>query len=235
MRVGFFRIHESTIALWPGLRCCAFVVVPTASTQGDIMSAYQLLVFVHVAAATALLAGSVIGSPAVRRAVRGAATTRDLRAFLTIGRPLAVLEPVAAVVVLASGIYLTSVIRFWALGWVQVAVAFWVVNAALAGTLVKPAIERIAREAHATTGQVIGERLDALRWSDRWSYGGDLVGATDVAMLFLMTVKPGHVGSLAAVAAAWAVVLGARLLRRRSRPAAAAPAPPAPFVPAGGS
>jgi hypothetical protein len=174
------------------------------------MNLYLLILFVHVAAAVALLSGSVIGSPAVRRAVRRARTTDDIRAVLAVGRPLLVLEPVAALLVLGSGLYLTSALRFWTLGWVQVAMAAWVVNAVVAAALVKPAIGRVALGAAATAGAV-GEGLHALRWSPRWSAGGDVLLANDVAILFLMVAKPGLGASLFTVAGAHALVIATRM------------------------
>src|SRR5262245_4306315 len=68
------------------------------------MGLYEVVVFVHVAAAMALLSGSVVASPAVRAAVRRAQTTQEIRAYLAIGRPLLVLEPAAAIAVLATGV-----------------------------------------------------------------------------------------------------------------------------------
>jgi uncharacterized membrane protein len=184
------------------------------------MSLYLLIVFVHVAAAVALLSGSVIASPAVRAAVRRADTAQELRAFLTIGRPLSVLNPVSALLVLGSGIYLASMAHFWSLGWVQVAVVFWLVNSVTAGAFVKPAIMRVAAEAATASEGPVGERLDRLRWSPRWSFGGDLLLANDVAMLFLMTMKPKLAESLLAVVLANVVVLTLRLASHRSRSAA---------------
>jgi hypothetical protein len=77
------------------------------------MNLYALVVFVHVAAAVALLSSSVVAYPGVRRAIRRAHTTQEVRAYLAIGRPPLLLEPVSAVVVLSSGIYLTNVANFW--------------------------------------------------------------------------------------------------------------------------
>ena len=176
------------------------------------MGLYELIVFAHVAAAFALLSGSVVASPAVRAAVRRARTSQDVRAFVSIGRPLAVLEPVSAVIVLVSGIYLTSVANFWALGWVQVATAFWIVNAAVAGAMVKPAIDRIAAAAAtAADGPVTGQ-LDALRRSPRWAYGGDLLMVNDAAMLYVMVMKPELAGSLIAVAGTILAVMAVRTI-----------------------
>jgi hypothetical protein len=189
------------------------------------MSLYLLIVFVHVAAAVALLSGSVVASPAVRAAVRRAGTTQELRAFLTIGRPLSVLNPVSALLVLGSGVYLASMAHFWSLGWVQVAVVFWLVNSVTAGVFVKPAIMQVAAEAATAPEGPVGERLDQVRWSPHWSFGGDLLLANDVAMLFLMTIKPRLAESLLAVILANVLVLSFRLASHRSRAAAAAAAP----------
>jgi hypothetical protein len=175
------------------------------------MNLYLLILFVHVAAAVALVSGSVIGSPAVRRAVRRARTTDDIRAVVAVGRPLLVLEPVAALLVLGSGLYLTSALRFWTLGWVQVAMAAWLVNAAVAAALVKPAIGRVAAGVAATAG-VVGEGLHALRWSPRWSAGGDVLLANDAAILFLMVAKPGLGASLFTLAGANALVVATRMV-----------------------
>lgn len=176
------------------------------------MGLYDLLVFVHIAAAVALLSGSVVGSPAVRAAVRRARTTQEMRAYLGIGRPLPLLEPASALVVLATGVYLTGVASFWSQGWVQVAIAFWLVNSAVAGGMVKPVIRRVVAQAATLPDGPVGQHLDALRWSARWSIGGDLLLANDAAMLYLMTMKPGLAESLLVVAAANVVVAGVRAI-----------------------
>jgi uncharacterized membrane protein len=182
------------------------------------MSLYLLMVFLHVAAAVALLSGSVVGSPTVRAAVRRARTAAEIRAYLSIGRPLLVLEPAGAVVLLATGVYLTSMVRFWSQGWVQVSLVAWLVNAVAAAVLVKPAIARVAAEAAAADG-VPSQRLHRLRWSRRWSTGGDLLLANDASILFVMILKPGLAGSLLTVAASNAVVLLGRMVVSRTRPA----------------
>lgn len=183
------------------------------------MGSYTLVVFIHIAAAVLLLATSILGEPAVRAAARRTTSPQELRAFLEVGRPMSVLSPVAAVVLLASGIYLATVGRFWTLGWVQVATAFWVVNSALAGLVVRPAIDRVAAAASDATDRSIGERLDAARWSSGWSLGVDAMAANDAAILYLMTMKPGFAGSLAVVLVANLAVAGVRFMFSAPRPA----------------
>lgn len=183
------------------------------------MDVYQLTVLIHVAAAVALLSASVIASPGVRRAVRRARTAEEVRTSLAVGRPLLVIEPASAMVVLASGIYLSGAVNFWGLGWVQVAIVFWVVNAAVAAALVKPVLGRLTSLAAGSPDGPVRSDLEALRWSPRWSLGGDLLLANDAAMLYLMTMKPDLTGSLIAVAVANLVVAaaGAGLRARRAQ------------------
>jgi uncharacterized membrane protein len=177
------------------------------------MGRYELTVLLHIAAAVLLLSGSVVASPAVRAAVRGAQTTRELRAYLKIGRPLLILEPASAIVILVTGAYLTSVANFWSLGWVQVSLVAWFVNAVVAASMVKPAMSRLALDAAETVGDEVGPRLHARRWSNRWSIGGDVLLANDAASLCVMTLKPEWTGALVFVVAANILVSGVRAAR----------------------
>jgi hypothetical protein len=177
------------------------------------MGLYELMVFLHVVAAVALLSGSVLASPAVRAAVRRAQTTQEMRAYLAIGRPLLVLEPVSAILLLATGVYLTTTAGFWALGWIQASLAAWVVNAGVAATLVKPAISGLAAVVKTSPDGDVGPHLDSLRWSDRWSIGGDMLLANDAATLYLMVVKPDLAGALALLVGANLVISGVRAAR----------------------
>ena len=179
------------------------------------MDVYHLIRFVHIASAVALLACSVIASPGVRAATRRATTTQDMRAYLAIGRPLHALEPASAFVVLATGLYLTGVAGFWQVAWVQVAIAFWIANSVAAATLVKPAMTRVAQALNSAPDGPVGQQLDGLRWSARWSLGGDILLSTDAAMLYVMVMQPGLAGSLVAVVALNLVIALLRVARSR--------------------
>jgi hypothetical protein len=179
------------------------------------MNTYQLVVFGHVAAAVALLSGSLLGSPAIRSGVRRAGTLQELLICLRLGRPLAVLNPVAALLVLVTGVYLANYTRTWTMDWVQVAVAFWIINVIIAAGLVKPAVAAVATGAAATADARadarIDARLDALRWSLRWTVGGDLLMANDAAILAIMVLRPGLTASLLTVALSNGFVAAGRL------------------------
>ena len=191
------------------------------------MSLYPFIVFIHIAAAAILVGGSVLAGPLVRAAARRTRATQDLRAFLTLAHTLEAVDPIVAMVVLASGVYLTSVSNFWTFGWVQVSTAFWMASSFVAVGVVKPLLGRLAAEAKAAADAQVSERLNALRWSARWTYGGDFLAATDAAVLYLMTMKPGLFCSLAVVAAAYILIFAVRLVVGRSRPVVAERSEPA--------
>ena len=208
------------------------------------MSAYTLVVFLHIAAAVLLLATSIVGEPLVRAAVRRATGVHELRAYLRIGRPMARLSPLAAILVLITGLYLTSQGRFWALGWVQAAIGFWVVNSVLAAVVIRRAVDAVAAAAGPsvaagadaagariappgvpgpgvaveTTGAVVGARLDAARWASPWSWGLDALAANDAVTLAIMTLKPSLGGSLLLFLLANAGVAGGRMAFGDRRP-----------------
>lgn len=199
------------------------------------MNTYMLVVFAHIAAAAVLVGGSMLAAPGVRAAARRARTPQELGASLAVGRPLYVVDPVAALAVLASGVYLTSVTHWWSAAWVQIATALWVLSSITSTVVVKPAVQRLAAEAAAAVDGPIDQRLNALRWSRRWSLGGDLLFANDAAVLFLMVMKPGPAGSILAVVLVNALVLGGGAALRRLRFIGVKPTGAPPLAQAGGA
>lgn len=198
------------------------------------MSSYTLVLFVHIATATVLVGGSILAAPAIRAAVRRSGRVEELRTFLSFGKPLEVINPMSAILVMATGAYLSSVAHWWTLGWIQVSVAVWVANSVVARAVVTPALHLLTRESADAADGPIPEVLDAMRWSPRWSHGTDMLLANDVATLFLMTVRPGLPGSVAVVLVANAVVLATGHVLRRSRRAGRMRAGSPPLAPAAG-
>jgi len=184
------------------------------------MSFYMLVLLLHVVSATLLLGTSIVGEPAVRAAARRTSRPGELRAYLGVGERMAPISPVAALGVLATGLYLTGAIGAWSLGWVQLSMALWLVNSVVAVAVVKPAIGRVAAEAGETSDASIGLRLDEARWSAGWTWGVDILATNDAAMLCIMVLKPGLAGSLATLVLAYTVVVAGRAVRGRRRPPA---------------
>jgi uncharacterized membrane protein len=182
------------------------------------MNLYMVVVFIHVAAAIALVSSSVIMAPRVRAAIRDATTIEDVRSYVNISRPLHLLEPLSALLVLLTGIYLTSVASFWTQGWVQIAVVCWIANSIIASVFVNPVLGRLATTPALPFDATIPPELEAVRRSPRWIASGDALMANDMAMVWLMTIKPDLVGSLLAVAFSNAAAISWRAMRRPSRP-----------------
>lgn len=182
------------------------------------LSAYSLAIVMHLAAATVLVGGS-ISSLHVRRAMREASSVGDLRRWLVFARQSSAANPVAALVLLGTGIYLGSR-GWWAFGWFYVALAAWLGNSLLATLVLKPAgMSLAAAMAGAPDTTAIDDRVDALRRSIRWRVAGATMLASDAAMLLLMVTKPSLTGSLALAMGAVAIGIGVTLFgARRSRP-----------------
>jgi hypothetical protein len=79
------------------------------------ISIYSTVLIVHVFAAVVLI-GSALHAPLARGLVRTAATLDDLRRALDFSRRATRWNPVAAVALLGSGVYLGS-IGWWSLPW----------------------------------------------------------------------------------------------------------------------
>lgn len=178
------------------------------------LSIYTLVLFVHVMSAIVLI-GSGLIAPLTHRSIREARTLTELRRWLAFSRRSTKWNPVAALALLASGIYLGS-IGWWTQAWFFVAVGAWLLNAALAAGVVGRAADSLAEAAAAGEGDgLVPAAVDLLRHAPRWRLAHDAMLANDVAILWVMMAKPDLVGSVAVVAVAVAAAAGASWLRRR--------------------
>jgi uncharacterized membrane protein len=165
------------------------------------MDLYSVGLFVHIGAAIVLIGGSILATSAIRAAVLRATTLPELRGWLAAGRPLAIIDPVASFTLLGSGLYLTQAGGWWGAGWVHIAIVLWLANTAVAVVVVRPAMHELAICAMSAGDGPVGPALDRLRRTRRWSVGHHVLLANDVGVLYLMTNKPGYLGSIAAVVA----------------------------------
>jgi hypothetical protein len=186
------------------------------------MTVHALVLFAHVVAATVLVGGSLV-APFARHAIRDAPTLGALRPWLSFVRNSTRLHPLAALVLLASGVYLAA--GRWSEGWLPVSTALFVVTSLVAVKAVGARGERIAALAASAGEGPIGPDIDALRRSAAWGVAGDVLVANDLAALFLMSVQPGLLASIAAVVVSNGVVAALRAVRGGAP--APAPAPEA--------
>lgn len=177
------------------------------------MSPYSLVVLVHVTAATLLIGSSTVGMY-TRHAIAGARSLAVLRTWLEFGRRSSQANPVLALAVLGSGVYLGSY-GWWQQSWFYVALAAWVLNTALAACAIRPTAGALAAAASRAVGDAISADVDVIRRSPVWPVAGATMRGTDLAMLYLMFNKPSLVESCVVVAGVAASFVVVALVRDR--------------------
>lgn len=170
------------------------------------ISIYSTILVVHVLSAVVLI-GSALHAPLARGLVRTAGSLDDLRRALEFSHRATTWNPLAALVLLASGIYLGS-IGWWSLAWFYVAVAAWIANLVLAVTVIQRTERAMATMAGTTGDGPLPPALDALRRGRVWHLAHAVMLANDLAMVYVMYTKPELSGSLLVVLAALAVAIG---------------------------
>lgn len=180
------------------------------------MHLYSIVLSLHIAAATVLVGGSILVAPTVRRWIRDASTVSGIRHWLAATKPLAAADPISALVLLATGVYLASIGHWWRLGWVQIALVMWFVNSGIARKFVGPAMGRVAELASSAETEEIGADLETARNSRALTLARDVMLANDLGILFLMSSKPGYLGSVVTMVVANALVVGFRTIQDRS-------------------
>ncbi|MFP5308068.1 MAG: DUF2269 family protein [Actinomycetes bacterium] len=188
------------------------------------MELYSVVLFVHVVAAIGLVGGTAwlhLSTVLARRA----ATVDGARSQVEyIGTVTKASMPFALVTV-AAGLYLAFAGDHWGAGWPGVSLGLFVVAGAIAGGAIAPGVAALREVVdaapagpvpHDVREAMADRRLVLLPW---------VLTGVDLAIVFLMTVKPALGTSLAvgALGVALGVVLGAR----ETRHLAGAPAAPA--------
>jgi hypothetical protein len=180
-------------------------------------SIYSSVVFVHALAAIVLM-GSSLSFIFTRRAIRSAGTVQELRGWLAFARSSAAANPVAALALLATGVYLGSQ-GWWTQPWFFVALALFFLDVLYAVRRAHAAGAELRQAAGEAPAGAVPEALDRLRWSTGLDTPHDVLLASDLAVLFIMFVKPGLAGCAAALAVAAVAVSIAHVRRRAGRQA----------------
>jgi uncharacterized membrane protein len=181
------------------------------------MDLYTLGKFTHVAAAIVLV-GSYLVAPVVHGAIRASTDVRVLRALARLLQRVITASGPAALLVLASGVYMTLTGWSFTVTWIVVALVLFVVNGTIAMSMVDPNVKKLLAAVNEVPGGALDRKLLELVHDAKVVGAMRIVVGVDVAIVSLMVFKPGPVGAVAV--AGGGLVLGsslAALASRRSR------------------
>ncbi len=181
------------------------------------MSLHGTALWLHIVAAILLVGGSAWTHVAATR-LRRSHTVDEARAhaatihgFVRASMPL-------AVVTLVAGAYLATVGSYWTSPWLVTSLVLFVAIGALSGSRVDPAVtELVAVLDEAPPGPLPAAARDAMH--ARGLELAAVFGGLDLAIVFLMSNKPGLL--VAVVTAVVGVTIGLVLAARERRPAVA--------------
>lgn len=180
---------------------------------------YDVILFIHLLG-VAMLVGAVTTTIVATLRAQTVATVQELRFVTSVTRKIDVVTGPAMLLILGAGLYMVARggddgTISWTSGWVDVALVIFLVMAVLGPTVEAGHAKRLQAAAAQLPDGPVPADLDRLR-SDATAVYVSFFGASQIlAFLYLMTNKPGLVGSVVAcvVAAALSAVASAARLR----------------------
>lgn len=188
------------------------------------MDLYHLVLFTHIIGAVVVVGSSFI-SPLLMGGIRRAATVDRYRDWVDVMQKISRVTGMCAGVVFLSGLYMGLTAHSFAQGWLAVALVLFVVNGILAGGMLSKHLALMAEAAGDAPDGPVPPEAARLAASHRAHTIEGIAFGNDLAIVFLMTNKPGWTGALL-VAAAGLAIAGAIIARaartHRPTPAVAA-------------
>lgn len=184
------------------------------------MNLYTLALFAHILGALGLFIGIGLQWISVLRA-RQVQTVAQVREWTSLTSVTESLVPVASLLILLAGVYMTVTSWGWETPWIDVSLAALVLLGALGGAVINRRIKAIQQAARATepaTGPVPAELERRVSDPVLWT-SVQVNGFTALGVVFLMTIKPDLAGSLISIAVALILGIGSARLWRRPRQA----------------
>ncbi len=188
------------------------------------MTAYTIVLFLHIVGALGLFISLGLEWASLAY-VRRASTSEVAREWLGLRSWVMRLGPASLALLLLTGLYMMAT-SWGAVAWIIVALGALVLIAIIGGVLTgtrQGPIERAAAAERGAVSPALQQRLnDPLLWVSI-----ETRTAIALGIVFLMTIKPGWIGSLLTIVVAVAVGLALSLpMRRGMRPKGAASARP---------
>ena len=167
------------------------------------MDLYSIVLFVHIAGAMCYFAAFALEFVSLAY-MRRASIAEQVRQWLGLRNWLQPIGLGSLVVILPSGFYMMATAVGWQ-AWILIALAVLVLIAVLGATLTGIRIRQITHAVLTERGQLSPDFRQRLR--DPWLWTSIQTRlALALGIVFVMTVKPGLLGSLVAIAVA--AVLG---------------------------
>jgi hypothetical protein len=158
------------------------------------MSVYALAVFVHVVSAIVLVGSTFIG-PFLSAGLRRTTTVEGVREWAKLNHDVGTLAGRAAPLVLLAGLYLAFAGDWWGSGWLEASLLLFTLAGVAALGVFDPTLRRLLDAARAAPDGPVGAELDAMRHDRRMAAAEAYLLPGDLAIVFLMTAKPGIGGS----------------------------------------
>jgi hypothetical protein len=167
------------------------------------MRPYSLALFVHVVGAITLVGASAL-LPVLVRVARRAPSVASLRTVVAVLQPMGRTIKIAAPLTLLAGLYMAFAANWWRMAWPFVALTAFAVAGVVSNRFEKATGAAWVQVATAPDGPVPAEVTTLLESRFVTLVSRHMI-AVDVAIVFLMTAKPGLWLSLAAFAVTNAV------------------------------
>lgn len=177
---------------------------------------YHVALFLHILGVLLLAGGKAISYLALTR-LRRAQRVEGLRVGAGISAGVARFMPLFALVILIPGVFMAWTVWGWTTPWIDVSLVTFLVMMVSGATLMNRRVFALRAAIEATPDGPIPAAL-AARIASRALWGlEDTFTALLLAILFLMTVKPGLAGALSALVVALAAgALSALVVRPRA-------------------
>ena len=185
------------------------------------MDLYHLVLFAHIIGAVVVVGSSFV-SPLLMGGIRRAATVDRYRDWVDVMQKISRVTGMSAGVVFLSGLYMGLTAHSFSQGWLAVSLVLFVVNGILAGGMLSKHLEAMAEAAGDAPDGPVPQEAARLAASPRAHAIEGIAFGNDLAIVFLMTNKPGWTAAL--LVAAVGVAIGAAMIARAGRSHRATPA-----------
>lgn len=178
------------------------------------MELFNVVLFVHIAGAAVILSYGFV-MPLLGRRLANTTSVASMREWADAIHKYGKMGPPAAVTVLLSGIYMTLNAYSFSQGWITVSLVLFVVAGGIAGAILDPHIAKVLEQAEKTPDGPVPPELRAMATDPKSANFESVMLGFDVAILFMMTNKPGWIGAL--IATAVGLLIAGALIARSSR------------------